>query len=120
MAEVVIKLSDELVEAIRSPANNWSCGNPVIDKAIKEGIVLPKGHGALKDIDTVLLDLRWWDGRGYDVYMYAEPIVNKIPPLVPADENKKPCTATGKCSKDCRFYDPVFGCPIHNASIPME
>lgn len=54
--KIVINIPEELIEAIKCSANNWSCSNPVLDKAIKEGIVLPEGCGDLIDRDALNLD----------------------------------------------------------------
>lgn len=48
--ELVINLPNNLVESIKCASNNWSLSNPVLDQAIKNGIVLPKGHGDLQDL----------------------------------------------------------------------
>lgn len=52
MTEIVIKISDDMYQAIKDDAY---CGilRPMLS-AIRNGIVLPKGHGRLIDADAVL------------------------------------------------------------------
>lgn len=56
MAELVIKISEEKLSIIK---NKMYCGiyDPDLYKAIENGIVLPKGHGVLKDTDAICKDI---------------------------------------------------------------
>lgn len=55
MKEIVIKIPDDLYDAIIDP-NKWVTVERInnIVRAVKNGKVLPKGHGRLIDADAVL------------------------------------------------------------------
>ena len=85
--ELVIKLPDNLVESIKCTANNWSCSNPVLDQAIKNGIILPKGHGDLIDRNKLKPDvLHDWNGLCVPDDDYSEKCIRSAEVLVPADK----------------------------------
>lgn len=85
--ELVIKLPDNLVESIKCATNNWSCSNPVLDQAIKNGIVLPKGHGDLIDRNKLKPDVfHDWDGLYVPNDDYSEKCIRNAEVVVPADK----------------------------------
>lgn len=92
MKEVVIQMSDDMFERImKAESLPDMYGTDIVNamNCIKRGIVLPDTHGEIKDIDEVLLGIRWKNGHGYKAYMYAKPISDEIATLVPAKRNAK-------------------------------
>ena len=66
---------------------NWSCSNPVLDQAIKNGIILPKGHGDLIDRNKLNPDvLHDWNGLCVPDDEYSEKCIRSAEVLVPADK----------------------------------
>lgn len=55
----------------------------VIAKAIRKGISLPKGHGDIVDIET-LID-SFWDGNSMEITKYD---LSVIEPIIPADRSE--------------------------------
>ena len=84
MAEVVIKLPDEVYEDVKATYN----GTDVLYCAVKYGKPLPKGHGRLIDENNILVESYGgeWDGVGCSrEYVYCKDIY-KCPTIVEADK----------------------------------
>jgi hypothetical protein len=56
MNEIVIKIQDRIYKMIQNKSLNI-IDSEIVEEAIRNGVVLPKGHGKLKDVDAfVYLD----------------------------------------------------------------
>ena len=92
--ELIIKLDDDIAKGIRGendckvePREIVRSFQATIADAIKNGTPLPKGHGRLKDIDTVerLLDL---DKPDNVIAKALKGIIESVPTLVEADKSE--------------------------------
>ena len=76
--QIVIELSESDFEDIKKHSGSYSFG-----EAIKNGVVLPRGHGRLIDADAVK-NIAWFSyTRGYAAATIA--IVNSTPTVIEAD-----------------------------------
>lgn len=98
--KIVIDIPDELYNSI---LNETYCGN--LYKELKNGIVLPKGHGRLIDADEALKAIETWDKFGYTEtgcfvrepkndyvpYIHYDDVVTSItntPTIIPSDKEE--------------------------------
>lgn len=82
--ELVIKIPEEIIENIKNSGCLSVIYNDEVAKAIISGILLPKGHGRLKDVDKIISDGRskgfcdWYDEMKYaDTIIEADKEVDK-------------------------------------------
>jgi len=54
---------------------------------LKEGTLLPKGHGVLKDVDKIVMEssVDMWTDNGYES-MIAVEAINNSPTIIEADK----------------------------------
>lgn len=82
--EVVVKISKKTVNEIKDNVRfASSISNDILRdviKAIVNGTILPKGHGDIVDIET-LIDM-FWDGNSMEI---TERDLSIIEPLIEAD-----------------------------------
>ena len=82
--ELVIKIPEETYKDIQS--RDWKNGDRWYSeewKAIHNGIPIPKGHGDIVDIET-LIDM-FWDGNSMEITRYD---LSVIEPIIPADRSE--------------------------------
>lgn len=80
MKEIVIKLTDNCYKRVVGYKENL----PVqILEAIRHGVVLPKGHGRIADVDKMLDEMR--ATRTYDILFALE----RVKPIIEADKTNK-------------------------------
>ena len=77
--EVVVKIPKEEYEDI---INSEDCGLHRLTRAVANGTLLPKGHGALKDTDAILRELFWVTSRPVKSQLY---MITQAQTLVEAD-----------------------------------
>lgn len=84
MKEIVIKLTDHCYKRVVDYKENL----PVqILEAIRHGVVLPKGHGALKDADK--LNDYFWDNRSRLFHVSdCRFAIDKADTIIEADKEK--------------------------------
>lgn len=106
MKEIVIKIPDEAKQAFDNAENNeLKCGfydhGGVIGSAIRNGIVLPKGHGKLKDIGKCDRKLFYQQCGGADSLITVKTAFDMLlalPTIIEADKEYEVKAITrGKC-----------------------
>ena len=88
--EIVIKMSEE--EYSRIKENDMGFYNGRFFQMVRNGTVLPKGHGKLKDVDDLCVTTLPEDGLGteYEPLKYVSySDIELAPTLVEADKEKK-------------------------------
>lgn len=105
--ELVIKIDEERYKRICSLHDNmiFDCDDPYVAIGIKNGQILPKGHGRLIDADEVndaiykcFDGIQFYDGTGYDIYSDSKESIDKIQPIIKADEKYEAKVITrGNC-----------------------
>lgn len=82
--EVVIKIPKKKYDVLMETAD---CSLNHNERAIKHGTVLPKGHGALKDADKIVMEsnVDMWTDSGYESMVAVEDI-NNAPTIIEADK----------------------------------
>ncbi len=103
MAEIVIKIPDDEFFLIQQSDSTWAANaasKECMLHAIKNGIVLPKGHGQLKDADYIRKEIISHLGiKSEDYLLEAEKAVYKriveAPAIVDADK-KSPTIDIGR------------------------
>ena len=95
MREIVIKLSDEEYEELQS-ASYYRFDKYTAYIAMKNGIVLPKGHGRLVDIDKIDDDRMESDNPVIELTTNRECIeavsldyLNDLPTIIEADKESE-------------------------------
>ena len=84
MAQIVINIPDETYEF----CNKYGYDNDIISQAVKNGILLPKGHGRLIDVDKLpispidITDLPY--GKVLAVVLLED--IEKAPTAIKADK----------------------------------
>lgn len=83
--ELVIKISESRYRLLQKQART-NLGREKLDEfaeAVLNGIPLPKGHGNIVDIET-LIDM-FWDGNSMEITKYD---LSVIEPIIEADRGK--------------------------------
>lgn len=80
--ELVIKIPEEIYNDTKTHPL-FQSDIPAIEKAIKNGTPLPKGHGELIDLQE-MID-KFWDGNYMEIHKDDLPNINKV---VKADRGK--------------------------------
>lgn len=87
--KIVIELREDTYEAIRRIGS----GSPAyIDRAILEGVILPKRHGRLIDADREekgLSEMVVEDRSDITAVNFAKIIIHEAPTIVPADKEER-------------------------------
>lgn len=84
MAQIVINISDEEYESYKK-LKEYGFGTMFsgLVERIANGIVLPKGHGDLKDMEDIYEALEGWDD---DTGWIVDAIDCEAPTIIKADE----------------------------------
>lgn len=77
MKEIVIKLTDQCYKRVVDYKENLPMQ---VLEAIRHGVVLPKGHGRIADVDKMLDEMRVT--RTYDILFTLE----RVKPIIEADK----------------------------------
>ncbi len=85
--EVVIRMPKSEYEELTRGGYTWWGKH---GEYIKKGTVLPKGHGALKDIDKIVMEnsVDMWTDNGYEP-MIAVEAINNSPTVIEADKEEE-------------------------------
>jgi len=88
IVEVVIKIPRSELEYAKKGYTKAKAD--VVYRAIENGTVLPKGHGALKDADKIVMEsnVDMWTDSGYESMVAVEDI-NNAPTIVEADKEER-------------------------------
>lgn len=126
--EIVIDISEDLYTYMQSRYKYQNKDDEGLSKfgkagvAIKNGIVLPKGHGKIIDVNNLLDRIGLEDNESNREDNVGEIITledfDYIPTIIPADtsESEEEVIKVKDCSKNIGDYD----IPIHNAIIIPE
>lgn len=86
--EIVIKIPEEKYKAIQKcHASGFTLG--MLDMAILSGIVLPKGHGALKDADMIYAKAQFYAPREFDGLLMDINDLKNAPTIIEADKEEE-------------------------------
>ena len=89
--QIVIDIDEDAYKEIKKIVAD---GNEMcfMQKLIANGTLLPKGHGRLIDADEVndaiykcFDGIQFYDGTGYDIYSDSKESLDKIQPIIEAD-----------------------------------
>jgi len=88
IVEIVIKIPRSELEYAKKGYTKAKAD--VVYRAIENGTVLPKGHGALKDADKIVMEsnVDMWTDSGYESMVAVEDI-NNAPTIVEADKEER-------------------------------
>lgn len=92
--EIVIKIPDRIQYGIENGITvNGSEASQIVLDAVKNGIPLPKGHGALKDVDEVM-NVMERNCDMQDLYLpihFKQFALDEAKTIVPADKEVEEC-----------------------------
>lgn len=77
--EIVIKIPDEKYKALQKYLES-GCTLGLVDMAILNGVILPKGHGELVDKREIYMDF------GEILGLWGRSALSCMKPIVPADK----------------------------------
>ena len=85
MIEMVIKLTEKDYEdLIQAGENTINLGLLLnLKMSVKRGVVLPKGHGAIKDVSQI--EIPMCEDRTYE--RWVQVAINSAPTIIEADTN---------------------------------
>ena len=79
--QIIIDIPEDVIEGAKSSPNYYPTYHfEKIWRAIVNGAILPKGHGDIVDIET-LIDM-FWDGNSMEITKYD---LSVIEPIIEAD-----------------------------------
>lgn len=84
--QIVINIDDELYEIIKNPKKletMYHAGR--LCEAVRKGIPLPKGHGAIKDISQI--EIPMCEDRSYE--RWVQVAINAAPTIIEADRSEE-------------------------------
>ena len=88
--EVLVRIPKKLLDETKAIWNSMFGSTMLNDTeiAIATGTVLPKGHGALKDVDKIVIEssVDMWTDNGYEP-MIAVEAINNSPTVIEADKD---------------------------------
>ena len=80
--KLIIDIPDRIIDGVKTNPNFYPTYDfEIIWKAIVNSIPLPKGHGDIVDIET-LIDM-FWDGNSMEITKYD---LSVIEPIIKADK----------------------------------
>jgi len=89
--QIIIELSDETYKDIKEENSIYGINNGLSARmtgkvvgAIQNGVPLPKGHGDVVDIET-LIDM-FWDGNSMEITKYDLSVID---PIIEADKEQE-------------------------------
>ncbi len=90
MMEMIIKISEKDYNDILNGETKASSLNYTIFHAIRNGILLPKGHGRLSDVDWVLNKMDTTDAQPitpneHYAWDFAQTLFRNAPTIIEAD-----------------------------------
>ena len=82
--ELVIKISEEHYKNIVKQVDKRDYPDMSIGKAIANGIVLPKGHGAIKDVSQI--EIPMCEDRTYE--RWVQVAIDSAPTIIAEDKEQ--------------------------------